>query len=402
MSDTNDTNVVQVTGRGSKVDLTIDDAISFDEVEKGLHGHLLGNSYLYSSGTITVNVGRRMLEKEQLTKIKELLERESGVTVSSFWCLPEVLQQALSESVGFGVRLAAEEPRRAPQPREIVHNDPAWLPSTPEPNDAAPPGFDKRKAHLREPQIGAAFSEGPVTPNRVEPATEFPEDQPDPVPEIEAANSAENVANGDGPPAADFETGETGPSTETALPVQSAMPGFGVSARPPGADAEVPPEPSAGKPASPGSQPTVGPASLSRAQAKPATNGLNRGNEALLIKTNCRSGEVIRYSGDVVVLADVNPGAEIIADGDILVFGRLRGFAHAGAGGDEQATIVASQLESYRLQIGPHVGIEPGNKNQSKSNRASPKIAYVRRRSVFVAPYVGRFGGYNGGILYDG
>ena len=359
-----DTNVVQVTGRGSNVDLTIDDAISFDEVEMGLRGHLLGNSSLYSSGTITVNVGRRMLEKEQLTKIKELLERESGVTVSSFWCPPEVLQNALSESVGFGVRFAAEEPRRAPQPREIVHNDPAWLPKTPDQNGSPPRGSGKSKAYLPEPQVGAAFSEVPVPPNRVEPATELPGDQPDPAPDIDAPNTAGEVVAQDGSPGADFVTVETPPSTDAAPPV----------AAPP----------------------------ISRAQAKPATKGLNRGNEALLIKTNCRSGEVIRYSGDVVVLADVNPGAEIIADGDILVFGRLRGFAHAGAGGDEQATIVASQLESYRLQIGPHVGIDPGNKKQPKANRTSPKIAYVRRRSVFVAPYAGRFGGYNGGILYDG
>jgi septum site-determining protein MinC len=136
-------------------------------------------------------------------------------------------------------------------------------------------------------------------------------------------------------------------------------------------------------------------------------SGLNRGNEALLIKTHCRSGEVIRYPGDVVVMADVNPGSEIIADGDILVFGSLRGFAHAGAGGDIQATIIAQHFETPRLQIGPYVGVDPKPRKRSRSNSSNPsssnpRMAYVRRRSVYVAPYTGRFGEYSGGTLYDG
>ena len=117
-----------------------------------------------------------------------------------------------------------------------------------------------------------------------------------------------------------------------------------------------------------------------RIEPKREMVGLHRGNEALLIKTNCRSGEVIRYAGDVVVMADVNPGGEIIADGDILVFGNLRGFAHAGASGDIQATIIALNLDTHRLQIGPYTGVDPKNKKQSKSNKSNPKIAYVRRR----------------------
>ena len=134
----------------------------------------------------------------------------------------------------------------------------------------------------------------------------------------------------------------------------------------------------------------------------PETGGLDRQNEALLIKTTCRSGEVVRYPGDVVILADVNPGAEIIADGDILVFGTLRGLAHAGAGGDIQATIIALNLESPRIQIGPYIGMAPKAKKRSKSNRSGPTLAYVRRQHIFVAPFKGRFAGYSGGTIYDG
>ena len=122
----------------------------------------------------------------------------------------------------------------------------------------------------------------------------------------------------------------------------------------------------------------------------------------MIVKTTCRSGEVIRYPGDVVALADVNPGAEIIADGDIVVFGALRGLAHAGAAGDLKATIIALNLESHRVQIGPHIGEAPARVRRSKSPRRTPQVAYVRRRSVFVAPFTRRQEEYQGGILYEG
>ena len=129
---------------------------------------------------------------------------------------------------------------------------------------------------------------------------------------------------------------------------------------------------------------------------------LNRQNEALLIKTTCRSGEVVHYAGDVVVLADVNPGAQIIADGDIVVFGNLRGFAHAGAAGDLQATIIALDLDTSRVQIGPYVGISPKISGKRRSRRPEASIAYIRRQHIFVSPFKGRYAKYSGGTLYDG
>ena len=103
-----------------------------------------------------------------------------------------------------------------------------------------------------------------------------------------------------------------------------------------------------------------------------------------------------------MVLADVNPGAEIIAGGDIAVFGCLRGFAHAGSEGDAKATIVALSLESPRIQIGPHVGVAPRPDQQLDPIVTGPTIAYVRRRSVHVAPFEGRFAKYGKGVVYDG
>ena len=75
---------------------------------------------------------------------------------------------------------------------------------------------------------------------------------------------------------------------------------------------------------------------------------LSRGSEALIVKNTCRSGEVIRYAGDVVVFGDVNPGAEIIAGGDIVVLGRLAGHGSRRRG---------RRLESYHSCI--EFGIAP-------------------------------------------
>ena len=103
-----------------------------------------------------------------------------------------------------------------------------------------------------------------------------------------------------------------------------------------------------------------------------------------------------------MVLADVNPGAEIVADGDVVVFGRLRGVAHAGASGDTKATIVAHQLAAPRLQIGPYIGLQSNPDLRARSTESGPQIAYVRRRSIHVAPFAGRYARYGRGVLYDG
>jgi septum site-determining protein MinC len=379
------------------VNLDIDDSTPFDGVVQGLRNHLLANRLMYSRGTITVNVGRRMLVKEELTRIRQLIEKESGVTVSRFWCPPQVLEEALSQDLGFGVAISPREKRPRPEPDrpEIAHNDPRLFRKPQTTPTAGPAGLELWAPYIKE-----------VSPRIVEfnPAAN------------EDAAGQEPAAPPGGPPtgdqvALDEAARETAEAAAAAISESQEGKAL-VEVRDPRAK---PKESSKGGDASKGATfetrwEEVGKAEAAPARRKPGAgepSGLNRGNEALLIKTHCRSGEVIRYPGDVVVMADVNPGSEIIADGDILVFGSLRGFAHAGAGGDIQATIIAQNFETPRLQIGPHVGIDPKPRKRSRSNssnpsNSNPRMAYVRRRSVYVAPYTGRFGEYSGGTLYDG
>ena len=72
-----------------------------------------------------------------------------------------------------------------------------------------------------------------------------------------------------------------------------------------------------------------------------------------------RAGEHLEVDGAVLVLGDVNPGARISARGDVLIWGRLRGIAHAGCQGARNARIVALQLRPLQLRIADAVARGP-------------------------------------------
>lgn len=82
-------------------------------------------------------------------------------------------------------------------------------------------------------------------------------------------------------------------------------------------------------------------------------------SQGILVRRTLRSGQVIRHYGHVVVIGDVNPGAEIIATGDVVVWGRLRGMVHAGASGDQDALVCALQLAPTQLRIAEHIARPP-------------------------------------------
>jgi septum site-determining protein MinC len=76
---------------------------------------------------------------------------------------------------------------------------------------------------------------------------------------------------------------------------------------------------------------------------------------ALFLNRTLRSGTRIEFAGHVVVLGDVNPGAEIVAEGNVIIWGRLRGMVHAGAKGNRSAVICALDLSPTQLRIADEV-----------------------------------------------
>lgn len=95
--------------------------------------------------------------------------------------------------------------------------------------------------------------------------------------------------------------------------------------------------------------------------------------EPLYLQTTLRSGGDVKHNGTVVILGDLNPGSSVVADGDILVWGRLRGLAHAGAKGNARALIMALQMEPTQLRIANFVARPP----ETPPAEYYPEVAYV-------------------------
>ena len=101
------------------------------------------------------------------------------------------------------------------------------------------------------------------------------------------------------------------------------------------------------------------------------------GEHAVLVHRTMRSGFKIAYQGHVVVLGDVNPGAEIIATGCVVVWGHLRGTVHAGAEGDEDALVCALDLSPTQLRIATFAATTPAGQEVPK-----PEIARIKAGQI--------------------
>ena len=101
------------------------------------------------------------------------------------------------------------------------------------------------------------------------------------------------------------------------------------------------------------------------------------GEDAILVQRTLRSGYKIATRSHVVVIGDVNPGAEVIAGGSVVVWGRLRGTVHAGAEGNAEAVVCALELIPMQLRIADKVAVSPQRKE-----RPEPEIARIREDQV--------------------
>lgn len=72
-----------------------------------------------------------------------------------------------------------------------------------------------------------------------------------------------------------------------------------------------------------------------------------------------RSGQVLEVKGDLLLIGDVNPGGTVIAGGNIFIMGSLRGIAHAGYAGNDEAIIVASNMNPAQLRISQYINRAP-------------------------------------------
>jgi septum site-determining protein MinC len=110
-----------------------------------------------------------------------------------------------------------------------------------------------------------------------------------------------------------------------------------------------------------------------------------------------RSGQVLRKTESIVVIGDVNPGAQVISGGDIMVWGRLRGIAHAGAEGNRRSVVAAIDFVPTQLRIANLTAIAPDQKRPKarggglffwkKEPERRPEIARVIDGRIVVEPW---------------
>ena len=103
-------------------------------------------------------------------------------------------------------------------------------------------------------------------------------------------------------------------------------------------------------------------------------------SETKFHRGSLRSGQKLEFEGSLVIIGDVNGGAEILASDNIIVLGILRGMAHAGAKGNKDAIIAASAIESPQIRIS---NIIKEIEKEEKNDKAKT-YAYINEKGEVV------------------
>lgn len=119
------------------------------------------------------------------------------------------------------------------------------------------------------------------------------------------------------------------------------------------------------------------------------------GREGEFYRGTLRSGQVLESVSSVVIVGDVNPGAKIISQGNIVVLGALKGNAYAGAAGDSNCFIVALEMDPIQIQIGDILAKSPDNKKMKPRRlrrkeknpvSAEAQIAVAKGGNIYIEP----------------
>jgi septum site-determining protein MinC len=111
------------------------------------------------------------------------------------------------------------------------------------------------------------------------------------------------------------------------------------------------------------------------------------GESAVFVQRTMRSGFKVSHNGHVIVLGDVNPGAEIVAGGSVVVWGRLRGAVHAGVDGDDKAVVCALEMDPTQLRIAGQLMTQTPKKAVFGRQKAEPVMVSVQNGALMQEPW---------------
>jgi septum site-determining protein MinC len=112
-------------------------------------------------------------------------------------------------------------------------------------------------------------------------------------------------------------------------------------------------------------------------------SGVNEGKTKFIRKT-VRGGQSIRYQGNIVIIGDINSGAEVYATGNVIVLGRIRGKVSAGTNGNSKAVIAAFLLQPEILTIASVIAMSPDDVEKP----SYPELAKIKDGAIIVEPYL--------------
>ena len=112
-------------------------------------------------------------------------------------------------------------------------------------------------------------------------------------------------------------------------------------------------------------------------------SGVTEGKTKFIRKT-VRGGQSIRYQGNIVIIGDINSGAEVYASGNVIVLGRIKGKVSAGTNGNSKAVIAAFLLQPEILTIANVIAMSPDDVEKP----SYPELAKIKDGAIIVEPYL--------------
>lgn len=104
-------------------------------------------------------------------------------------------------------------------------------------------------------------------------------------------------------------------------------------------------------------------------------------NSGQFFKGTLRSGQVMEFETSVVILGDINVGAQVVSTGNVIVLGSLYGTVYAGAAGKENAFIVALKMNPMQIRISDVIARSSDEKQETP---AEPQIAYLQDGAIYI------------------
>ena len=112
-------------------------------------------------------------------------------------------------------------------------------------------------------------------------------------------------------------------------------------------------------------------------------SGVYEGKTKFIRKT-VRSGQCIKYQGNIVIIGDINSGAEVYAAGNVIVLGQIKGKVSAGTNGNSKAVIAAFLLQPEILRISNVIAMSPDDNEKPRY----PELAKIKDGTIIVEPYL--------------